>query len=190
MGKSEQIRISEENLGLSKKFFYLSIISLIVMIIFSITIPIYNVHNEKTKQINQVISEINSLELELKKNLQILNLHNDNPSLFVENWRHPEYIMENLKKSVSNGDIRNESIKSALIVLQVAMEETNVLMNNVNSPQITLLNDTEYFKWKYKVGNDIYNFNEDEIRPHIDYLLESFGPYKKCIRTTRNFEKC
>lgn len=179
-------KISEDNLILSKKFFILAIITLIVTCI----IPLYQNYQEKTKQINDLISKIDSLSLELETN-----------GIFIEqiserlNWglTFNEPILENLQNAVSNGNIRNETLKREIISLYFELLEIRNSIKILNSPEYPQIFSTS--ETYLKKSSDFAKNIESEIKGRdisgkITNLKNHILNYKICLTEKENFDTC
>jgi len=165
----KMIKISGENLKLSKKYFILAIVTLILTISFMFGIAIWENNQETARQTSQLISEIDSLDLEL---IQILNgieeltLNSDN---IIKDRTPFQFPLENLKENSFNFKIRNETMKRRVIVLYNRILQLNTFLE-WDTPSI----------FQYL----------DETEEIIDILRDKFSDYKNCLIEKKDFNKC
>lgn len=187
----ELIKLAKDDFKLSKKYFYLAIITLIVTVGLMIGLSWFENHQEKTRQVNELISNLDSLYLELNAIEQYIKLLEEGE--LEKGMIYNELVLENLQNAVANGNIRNKDIKINLIFMYFQLLEIKNSIKTLNSPEYIQLFDLPetYFVKSQMFSEGIKkSIIEREISKNINISKYDLLKYRECIEEERNFDKC
>lgn len=187
----EMIGLTRDNLSLSKKFFVLSIITLIITILLMAGIAFLENQQQKNREIDKFNSELENLNFELDSDLELIN---EVKTKTLKGIIFSGFIVENLKKSIANENIKNKTIKKKISVLYFDLLETQNMISIRNSPEFALIftgDSKEYDKKFMGFGEEIIkSIDEKKMEEEINIIKEMLRPYIDCIKKEKNFDKC
>jgi hypothetical protein len=156
-------------------------IATIVALIVTVWIFMSQVNLQKSQEFNEHLSNMVSLEDELKRDVWTLdqirgeNLTSRNIFLFL--------VIENLKRSASDGKISNFDIKNQIILtLSYANEFNNAIQGEIALQSNPALQSD--------LRNQIVkNINVSYI-PFLNTMLSMLGKYESCLEVKRDIDTC
>lgn len=165
-------------------------IILIALTISLLVFSFWQFYNERTNQINEVISDVESLEVELDKNLESINKIIELEENLSRDITYFQFPLENLRTSSANGDIRNKTIKTKIIILYIDFLQANKEIETINSIAYIISTGEDYYEDKAFLVSALITTLDVRFRDRIEGLKIALENYKKCIETKRNFDKC
>jgi len=182
----KMIDFTGKNLKWAKKVWVMSFAMLLLTSIFFLG-QLYIQHK---LMVNELIYNLESLEIELEKNLEIANMLLNNQEIIEESIISTGFVKENLRKAISNGKIRNQSIKEKLFVLDIGFSEANNNLKMINSPEFVLTEPESWERRKKGFATNLLGSIEENLKPNINCLKKEIETYQKCIQDKNSFNKC
>lgn len=143
-------------------------------------------------ELNEHVSNIESLKLELVTDIAALkNIIEDKDNILDQPF-HGRLVLENLKRSVSDGKIQNQELKSSIIgtyFMGVSFDEGILFLN---SPEFIVASPTseEYHRKRNILINNTVRDAEERILPSFDEALIYVGYYEECLKSKRDIKNC
>jgi hypothetical protein len=148
---------------------------------------------QRETELNEHISNIKSLELELCKDIEAM----DNLISMKENLTkktiHAQLILENLERSVDDGKIFNVTVKNFIMKSYFDGVELNQRILYVNSPEfisLTLSNVTGASEAIKHFRDQTVDFTEKIHKPSFVTTLKIVIDYKNCLENKRDINSC
>lgn len=172
---------------------------LIIIAILTCSLSILTIKNSimierehKNQEIDKLESELQSLDLELRYNIDTLKKFRDTLNLGQANF--DLFILKNLEKQISNPNIRNQTFKSYMMGLYISLLQANNLLEIRNDPVLLVrMQDnpeltkkslhslsTKFLEWEKKIN----------LEGNIQEVRSLIGSYFCCVEDKRSFDKC
>ena len=172
-----------------RRTFYVSTFGIVITIlIFLIRIGI-----QREEELNEHISNMESLQLEILKNAQLMSNMIERKEEFITKVIHDQFVLENLEKSVSNGKIQNTEVKEYIIKLYFELVSLNQRIVYINSPEfgsLHLINKTEYSHHIDYFKNQTISKIKENFKPTLITTWCHVNNYVNCLKIKRNIEAC
>ena len=163
--------------------------------IIPIIMLIVQLNAEDQNRINGHIANMESLEIELLKDIEAMNS-------IINAWTgenlnvkttHGQLILENLRARVADGNIRNESIKNFTIKALFDGTQLNNRLLYVNSPEfisLLILDNEEAKKDVIYFRNQTIVFIKTDYIPSFEKAKDLVKEYKECMVAKRDINNC
>lgn len=142
----------------------------------------YQIKLQIELELNEHASDIKSLELELEDGIETMNDLIGKKEILSKVTLHGELILENLKRSVSDGKIMNATLKDAIIETYFAGLEFNNLVSYVYTPE--LRSSREYLITPFM------NFTENKTKPSFEKTLNLVRNYENYLEIKKDIKNC
>jgi len=148
------------------------------------------IDSQKATELEGHISNIRSLELELEADITAMN------SLVEENLTkktfHEQYILESLERSVSDGNIMNETVKDFIIKAYRDGVGLNNRLLYLNSPEFISLkfSNKTFEKELEHFMKQTQDKTQEKYIPSFETILKIVSNYRLCLETEQNIINC
>lgn len=162
---------------------YVTLFSVIVAILIFLS----QMHQQRITQLEELINNMKSLDVEFKDNLFVMNVY-ENSDVTNKNF-FGTLVIENLKRSATDGIITNQDVKKSIISVLFDFEQLNNRILFVNSPELNsliLMNSS-----RYSPSINIYKFQTiDSMRNETQKVIfvdNQVNNYTTCLQTKYDF---
>jgi len=149
-------------------------IVLILLTLGLIYLPIYQEKTRKSNDINKLLTELDSLDIELETNSDIIKGMLECQEKCINSTTTMRLPVENLKKNLFNENLRNRYLKKILIILYFNIDQKN--------NALMIRDDPEY---KRDNINDLRT-----VLSNIGVLREAISEFKDCIERKKDLDSC
>ena len=159
----------------------------IIALLWGITSFKTEIDIQHTIELNEHISDIQSLRIELEKNIDLMNQFINNPSLLIEKHLFERLVIENIEERVSDGKISNRILKSHIIKTHFQETGINNLLEYINSPEMLENKQKKRDLGEQLIENlkDKYGFKENTLE-----TLNLIKAYEICLNNEKSIEIC
>lgn len=156
---------------------------------FDLAVTAFNsqIYIQNERDLNEHISNIGGLALELEKDIELMNYFTENPNLLKEKHLFDRLVIKNIEDRISDGEISNRVLKSHLLSTYFIEAGINNLISYINSPE--LLENRE--KKEDLASQLIIKLHENGgFIANATETLSLVETYHECLIEQKNIEFC
>jgi len=168
----------------------ISAVFTVIAVIMALAMFISNIEMQKEKELESHISNMESLLIEYEKNLEGIKLVDE---LITEtNFTIVQFITENLKERVADGNIKNKLIKTILIVRlnDISALNNEIMLFNNRLESIFENLDNQFWTIRRDVGVPRIKNSTNKLIRVLPKDINIINEYILCINTTKDINKC
>ncbi|MFH1934298.1 MAG: hypothetical protein ABIN18_22340 [Pseudomonadota bacterium] len=136
------------------------------------------------------ISDMESLLIEIDKNVEIIDRLFDFLKMNETKLFQYVYLTGNMENLISDGRVRNETVKTRIIVRYHDIKQLGKILEITNSPEFVLIGEETWEKRKIGYENKTLADLVNKVKPDLENDRELIGNYVMCLKSAFDTATC